>query len=262
MSVALHVLNPGKKPRGKSKGKKKGARKAAPKKKTMAKRKAKKRKSPVARAVHAVKRRVRKAVSNPRKGLRRRRRRNPSAKAMLGGLKRGLPTGKELIGIGIGVLAVSAATKALSDGTPLFAGSGPSSLAGESWNIKQYAAAAAIALVGGQLADKVIKGSGHAVSLAAVVFAIAKTVMPLAAKTPLSRFLGEAEGDVRVDDDGQSWIMQGGRWNALQGLVQATPMDALDEANALDGLVQATPMDGHYEDEWGITTSNLSVNAA
>lgn len=268
MTVQLHILNPGKKKRRAAKkgGKKRSSTKAkkarSKPRRAMARKKksTRKRKGTVARAVQAVKRRVRKAVANPGH-KRRRRRRNPSARGMLMNLKKGLPNGKELVGIGGAVLAVSAGTKFFADGAPVFAGSGPTSLAGEPWNAKQYAAAIGLSLIGGPLLDRFVRGSGHAFTLTGIVFTIAKTVMPLAMKVQtLQKFLGEAEGDVRVDEDGQSWILQGGRWNALQGLVNATAMDGLEEQNALDGLVEATPMDGYYEDSYGITTSDISVN--
>jgi hypothetical protein len=255
MSFDLHMLNGKKKNK---KASKKGTRRA-PAKKQMAKKKAaKKARRPAGRCnnpmhntkVHTPKKYKRRA-GKKKAGHKKHRRRNPSGRALLSKLRAHLPTGKDVAGAAIGVVATSAATKFFADGTPLFPGSGPTSIAGEPWNIKQYAAAGAVAVVVPAIADKLIPGSGRAVGATVVAIAIAKTVMPLVAKVPMiNRYLGEAEGEIKVDDDGQSWIMQGGRWNALQGndydyegINGLVPATALDGYSGMSGLVPASPLD-------------------
>lgn len=246
MSFDLHMLN------GKKKGRKKSAKKGSRKKGAKrASKKAVRKTATKARPKMAKKKSRKKShTAGPKKHRRHaktasktkhhRRRRNPSGRALLSKLKAHLPSGKDVIGAAIGVAATSAATKFFADGTPLFPGSGPTSIAGEPWNIKQYGAAAAVAVAGPMIADKIVPGSGRAVGATVVAIAIAKTVMPLFAKIPgVNRYLGEAEGEIKVDDDGQSWIMQGGRWNALQG------NDHEYEYEGINGLVPATALDGY-----------------
>lgn len=246
MSLNLHVLtNPGK-PKGK--------------KKKMSKKKGKKRakKRGVGAAVVRYVKKARGAVCKTK--THRKRRRNPGISLRkMGG---GMPSGKTVIGVALGTLLIAASTKALAQGAPVFAGSGPSSAFGEPWNAKQYAAAGAIALIGPKIAEKVVRGSGTAVGLTALALIVGKTILPLAGKTGLGKYLGESanEGDIQVDESGQSWIMQGGRWMSLQGLVESSPMDGWDDdPSVMDGLVESSPMDA-IDDDYGITTSALSVH--
>jgi hypothetical protein len=172
-----------------------------------------------------------------------------------------MPSGRTLAGIALGALLVSASNKALAGGPTMFAGSGPSSSFGEPLSIKQAAGLAAIALIGPKVADKIVKGSGQAVGLTALAVLVGKTVLPLIGKTPLNKYLGASseDGDIQVDEDGQTWMMQGGRWMSMQGLVESSPMDALYEGNAMDGLVESSPMDA-VDDDYGYSTSMITVN--
>lgn len=249
----LHVLtNPGTPPkRRKSKGK--GKKKVAKKRKGSKKR----RRSAVKSVAAKIGRRVRRTVCKTKK----RRKRNPG-RISLRGLGGGMPSGKTIAGVALGALLLSASTKALAQGAPLFAGSGPSSLFGEPWNAKQYMAAAGVALIGPRVAEKLVRGSGQAVGLTALAVIVGKTIMPMLGKVPaLQKFLGEAgdDGDITVDEDGQTWMKQGGRWVALQGLVETSALDALDESNAMDGLVDVSPMDA-VDDDYGSSTSLITVN--
>lgn len=248
--MTLNVLNPrakaSKKGRKKAKSKAKGPRKPAAKQIMAKARKRKARKhttaaaTPAKRKKHRSRRKSSALVHNPPPRPNRKKSKARTLLAKVG--KMGLPAGKDIAGMIAGVVAVSAATKAMAAGAPLF-DNGPSSLAGESWNAKQYAVAGALMLFGPALVDRVFKGGGSAFRIGVGTLIVAKTVMPLVSRIPVvGEYLGEAEseGDVRVTDDGQSWIWQGGQWNALQGLVDST---------ALDGLVDSTALDAADDDQ-------------
>lgn len=104
--------------------------------------------------------------------------------------------------------------------------------AGEGWSLPQYAIAGAIAMWAPPLLKRFI--DPREFRRGVVDLMVQKLVYTEAiARSPmLQRQFGT--GDVAYDGH-QAYVESGGRWNAMQGLV---------EKSALDGLVEMSPLDG------------------
>lgn len=181
-----------------------------------------------------AKKKSRKRKHNPsHKKSHRRRRRNPGLG--MGNIGKTL---KDLLPLMAGMAATAALVKRLpATETPAET---PSILAGERWSMAQYAGAAGVAILGGKFASKVGL-NGQLVSLGALGLIAAKALFTeVVPRIPgAATILGAEEGEIQ-DDNGQLMIYQGGRWQAMQGLVQMSPMD---------GLVERSPLDGTDEDD-------------
>lgn len=116
---------------------------------------------------------------------------------------------------------------------------------GKKWSMVQYAGAAAASLAVPIIARKIGLNPQLAQTAGLSLLASKAIFDELTPRVPmLQRALGEAEGDIKTDPaTGQAMVYEGGRWQALQGLVPAGPLgeDYYGEDN-LQGLVPAGPM--------------------
>lgn len=101
------------------------------------------------------------------------------------------------------------------------------------WTLFQYAAAAGV----GYLAGKTRIAGLDSTAVAAGAYALAGYKLIQGLGGDKLSFLGATDGDIRVDDNGQTYIAEGGTWQPMQGLVQAQPIDGMG------ALVQAGPID-------------------
>ena len=120
----------------------------------------------------------------------------------------------------------------------MFGQSFTSPTAGEGWSLPQYAIAAATAWFGPKLLGRFVSGAEFrrgVVDLMVEKFVWTEVIARN--QWAVGQF---GAGDVGYNQNtGQSYVQQGNRWNAMQGLVQQTP---------LDGLVEQTPLDGQNLD--------------
>lgn len=133
-------------------------------------------------------------------------------------------------------------------------GTGPSSeMYGGNWSFANYLIGMLAAWAGGELAGRFISAPmGQEVYKGGYDLVFSKLVWTeLIARSPTAQtYLGQGdemavlaqqanEGDLLDDGSGNRWIMKGGRWVAMQGV--------LEPATALDGVLEpATALDGYY----------------
>jgi hypothetical protein len=245
MSIAVHIINPGKKKaKKKSAGKKKAKKKPAAKKATR-KKPAKKQKSakkrpqsrrPPKKGDNTMAKKKTKAPAKKRKNpapkkKKARRRKNPTG---FGGIateiKLALP---RLIGKVVCAWAVKQ-----------FGGmnSGPdyerrSPMLGESWNGRGYMIAAGVAIIAPPLLRRII--GGHTQFRQGVIDLIVEKAVwteGFARSEWMQGAFGNY-GQVAYDPGtGQSYVDQGNdQWSAMQGLVDQSALDGLTERSVLDG---------------------------
>lgn len=195
-------------------------------------------------------RRRRRRKSNP--GKSRRRRRNPG---LLGGRGGGLI--REFEGFlprFAGKLIAAVAAKRFGGGS-LFQPPTSSVFAGTSWSGQQYLAAAIGVMVGAAILPRFAPRLFNARAIRQGGFDAIFTKFLWTEGIARSKWatwaFGQSEGQIRVDpSSGQTYLYQGGQWQAMQGaygdtLVSAGPLDdTLVTASPLDGtLVRASPLD-------------------
>lgn len=216
MAWKIRLINPSEKGKAMKKGSKK--RKAS-----KSKRRSPRRRRTVTRRAKAGTAVATARVSNPR----RKRRSNPAGGDFL----------KDLAPIGAGVFAASLAAglaRKIPGLSSLPAVGTSSGIAGEPWGIGQYAVAGAAAFFLPKYTGKFLdSGKFRSGILATMAFkAIGGLIGPRIA------MLGADEGEMRVDEQNQTWLYSGGSWQAMQGLV---------ERDALDGLETESPLDADDE---------------
>jgi hypothetical protein len=115
---------------------------------------------------------------------------------------------------------------------------------GKKWSMVQYAGAAAASLAVPIIARKIGLNPQLAQTAGLSLLASKAIFDELTPRVPmLQRALGEAEGDIKTDPaTGQAMVYEGGRWQALQGLVPAGPLGEDYGEDNLQGLVPAGPM--------------------
>lgn len=230
----VHVINPkaGRKKTTKKKAAKNTARrKKGPKK--VAKKKAASKKRKRRAAPKAAPRKRRRSNPAPKK-KKRRRRKNPDGVGMLGlgGL---IGEAKKALPRLAGKLAVAWAVRRWG-GTGSVWGGGvvTSPTAGESWTWKQYGIALLVAQFGPKVFGKFVDASGFRQGAMDLIVTKAVWTEGIARSPWAQQQFGT--GDVMADPgNGQLYWDQGGRQVAMQGLVQASSLDALVEASPLDG---------------------------
>lgn len=258
-AFTVHVINP----RHKTQAKKKRAKKAtkvtttttkvirketkagAPgkKKNPMAKRRKKATRRPAKRGAattRKITRRRRNPIANPApRKVAKRRRSNPSSRGGLGAIMSEVNSGVPRL---LGKLAAAWAVRRYSNQAGgMFGQAHTSPTAGEGWSLPQYAIAAAVAMWGPKLFGRFIPSTDFrrgVVDLILEKFVWTEGI----ARSPwaVAQF---GTGDVGYNAaTGQSYVQQGSRWNAMQGLVEQTP---------LDGLVEQTPLDGNLDYQYG-----------
>jgi hypothetical protein len=133
------------------------------------------------------------------------------------------------------MLTVAWAVKQWGKPGGLFGSSHTSETAGTSWGWSQYAIAGAVATWGPKVFGRFIDATEFrrgAVDM--IMFKAVWTEGISRSEWGVKQF---GTGDVGYDtSDGQMYVDQGGRWGAMQGLVESSPMDGLVEASAMDGL--------------------------
>lgn len=137
---------------------------------------------------------------------------------------------------------------------------------GAGWSFKGYAIALLGAWLGGEIVERIRPGKGRDVYLGGFDLIMSKLVWTqLLSRTafgpkyfgqmdqaygmptmPATGAMGAAEGDIYTDDQGNVWLMDGGRWVSMQGLVETGPLGALVETGPLGDtgsgfLPSATP---------------------
>jgi hypothetical protein len=241
-AFAVHVINPRKKSGKKKKATKKAAAKPAPKRKPMAKKAAKKK--PAKRGASTTRAIARRAPNPPAKkkkkkgrGVKRRKGNPVSFTAVQNEMKSAIPRI-------LGMMAAAWAVRRFGGHSGLFNTPLTSPMMGESWGWKQYAIAGAVATWGPALAGKIRINSTEfrrgAVDL--IMIKLLWTEGFARSSWAQSAF---GTGDVAYDPTNkQAYVQQGQRWDAMQGLVEASPLDGLVEASPLDGANQYQY--GHY----------------
>ena len=180
-------------------------------------------------AAAAAPKRRRRRTSNPAK---RRRRSSPRMGTGINAITADMRTG---LGRLIGKLATAWAVRRWSQSPGgIFGTAHTSPTAGEGWSLPQYAIAGAVAMWGPALLRRFVNPSEF--RRGAVDLMLEKLVWTegLARSQWAQNAFGT--GDVGYNgSSGQTYVQQGNRWNAMQGLVAASPLDGLVEASALDG---------------------------
>lgn len=205
---------------------------------------------------NAPRRRRRRRASSS--GGRRRRRRNPS-----GG---GLLTGGGLIGQLQGFIPRLAGKLAVAWAVQRFGGQGQAGLlggaagyssptAGGSWTSTQYVVAVIAATIGSKLVGRFLNAAEfRRGAMDLILTKLVWTEGISRSSWAQSTFGNVAEGTITRDAQGQAWIRSAGRWQAMQGVVHASP---------LDGLVQASPLDAAPDYAYGhLLPANVSTETA
>lgn len=110
-----------------------------------------------------------------------------------------------------------------------------STMAGEPWNLGQYALAGAVAYFGPKYVGKMVNPTSFSHGVLAII--AFKAFGGLVSSRIPGGMLGASDGEIMTDDSGQQYIYAGGAWQAMQGLVERSPLDGLD------GLVEQSPLD-------------------
>jgi hypothetical protein len=191
---------------------------AAKKKKKSKKRGKKSHKTAIARRGTAV---ATARATNPK---RRKRRSNPGAGDIA----------KDLLPLMAGGLAASLAAGIASRiKVPVPVLGSASAMAGEPWNVAQYAAAGAAAIFLPKFAGKFIDAGKFRNGILAIIgYKLVGGF--LAGKIPGNMLAGADDGAMQIDGEGQTWIRQGSQWLPMQGLVTANQLDGLQARGPLD----------------------------
>lgn len=234
--MRLHVMNPRRRRRKTAKKKATTKRRATPRRRRRKNTAMAAESNPRKRRRKTTRRRRRSSnpTSNPRK-RRRSRRRNPSSAGggLVASVKREV---RSFIPSLAGKLWVAFWVRRMGAAGGLFdATVRQSPTMGGSWGWQQYMVGVIALYIGKNILGKWVNGSeffrgGMDLMLTKAVWTEGIARMPTA-----QQWFGQAEGDITRTPDGQSWLMQGGQWVAMQGLVEADALDGLVEADALDG---------------------------
>lgn len=271
-AFTVHVMNPrhktgAKKSTKKKSSKKKSAKKvtrrrmtsakvtttgtayAVGKKKTMARRRKKAtRRRRSARRAAPTRTITRRRRRNPTPPKRRRRRSNPS---MRGGLTAVVSEFQNSLPRLMGKLAAAWAVRRWSSSPGgMFGVAHTSPTAGEGWSFPQYLIAGAVALWGPPLVSRFLNASEFRRGVVDLMAEKLVWTELIARNSWAVQQFGT--GDVGINNStGQAWVNQNNRWNAMQGLVEQTP---------LDGLVEQTALDGPNDYQYGqLLPSNTSI---
>lgn len=248
MTIAVHIINPGKK---KSKAKKKTSTKkrsakkrpakkktprkkpATPKAKSSSKKRPKSRRKPSEGTDMAKKRKKSKAPAkrrkNPAPKKTKRRRKNPSM-AGFGGIAIEIRNALPRL---IGKVVCAWAVKQFGG----ISGERTSTMLGDSWNGRGYMIAAGVAIVAPPLLKRIV-GGGSQFRQGVVDLIIEKAVWTEGfARSEWMKGAFGGYGQVAYDPNtGQSYVDQGNdQWSAMQGLVDRSALDGIVEKSALDG---------------------------
>lgn len=109
-----------------------------------------------------------------------------------------------------------------------------SQLAGEGWGLPQYAIAGAVALIGPRIVKRFVNPTEFRRGV--VDLMVQKFVFTEAISRSPALQAQFGAGDIGYHGN-QAYVDSGGRWQAMQGLVAASPLDGLVDASALDGPV-------------------------
>lgn len=244
MSIAVHIINPGKKKaksKKKSSSKKRAAKKtprkttAKPKAKTSSKKRPKSRRPPSKGASDMAKpKKKSKAPAKRRKNpapkkTKKRRRKNPSM-AGFGGIAVEIKNALPRL---IGKVVCAWAVKQFGG----ISGERTSSMLGDSWNGRGYMIAAGVAIVAPPLLKRIV-GGGAQFRQGVVDLIIEKAVWTEGfARSQWMQGAFGNYGQVAYDPNtGQSYVDQGNdQWGAMQGLVDRSALDGIVEKSAMDG---------------------------
>lgn len=254
MSIAVHIINPGKKKKRKTSTKKRAAKKrpakkpaakkaprkaaAKPKAKTSTKKRPSSRR-PESKGTDMAKKKKKstapaKRRKNPApKKSKKRRRKNPSM-AGFGGIANELKSALPRL---IGKVVCAWAVKQFGgvNGEPDYTRRSP--MLGESWNGRGYLIAAGVAIVAPALLKRIV-GSGSQFRQGVVDLILEKAVWTegFARSAWMQGAFGNY-GQVAYDTGtGQAYVDQGNdQWGAMQGLVDKSALDGIVEKSALDG---------------------------
>ena len=242
---AVHVINPRKRTSKKTTKKKASRRRRRPAKRKTNTSTPQRKTNMAARKKRTTRRRApaRRRAANPAPA--RRRRKNPSSyRRTTRRRKNPGETGavfsemKSAIPRMLGMMATAWAVRRWGGQGGLFGTQHTSPMMGQSWSFAQYAIAGAVAAFGPRLLGKWINPSEF--RRGAVDLMVQKFIWTegLARNQWAQQQFGQ---DIAMGPQNQLYYDQGGQWNAMQGLVEASP---------LDGLVEASPLDGdlNYQD--------------
>jgi hypothetical protein len=109
-----------------------------------------------------------------------------------------------------------------------------SQLAGEGWGLPQYAIAGAVALIGPRIVKRFVNPAEFRRGV--VDLMVQKFVFTEAISRSPALQAQFGAGDIGYQGN-QAYVDSGGRWQAMQGIVAASPLDGLVDASALDGPV-------------------------
>ena len=113
-----------------------------------------------------------------------------------------------------------------------------SPLMGEGWSLPQYAIAGAVAMWGAPLLRRFVNPTEFRRGV--VDLMVQKLVWTeVIARSPMLQNQFGA-GDVAYDGH-QAYVQSGGRWNAMQGIVEKSALDGIVEKSALDGMGHLMP---------------------
>jgi hypothetical protein len=137
-----------------------------------------------------------------------------------------------------GKLFVSAVVKRFgAQGGSLFGPPQSSPTVGGSWTMGQYLAGLLAANLGAKVFGRFLNAAEFRRGGMDLIMTKLVYTEGLARSPGLQAILGNVpDGQIRVDADGQTYLQQGGRWVAMQGLTTASPLDGT--------LVEAAPLDG------------------
>lgn len=238
----VHIINPKRK---RKKTGKKTARKAPRRKKRghAAKKSTKKRSTKMAKRRPARRRRraVRRAPVARRPARRRRRRianprrRRRASSYARGGINAVVSEFKNSLPRMFGKLVTAWCVRRWSSTAGgIFGTAHTSPMMGEGWSLPQYAIAGLVATLGPRFLGRWVNGGQFRAGCVDLMVEKMIWTEGIARNSWAVQQFGT--GDVGYNNQiGQAYVDQGGRWNAMQGLVAASPLDGLVEASPLDG---------------------------
>ena len=107
-----------------------------------------------------------------------------------------------------------------------------SPLMGEGWSLPQYAIAGAVAMWGPPLVKRFVNPTEFRRGVVDLMVQKFIWTEGIARSPALQAQFGA--GDIAYNGH-QAYVNSGNRWNAMQGLVESSPLDGLVESSALDG---------------------------
>lgn len=135
----------------------------------------------------------------------------------------------------VGKLFVAFAVRRWGQQGSMFGTQATSPMAGTSWTMGGYVVAILATMLGAKLFGRWISASEFKRGAWDLILTKLVWTEGFSRSPWMQQTFGQAEGQVTVDGSGQTWIFQGGRWQAMQGLVEQSPLDGLVEQSPLDG---------------------------